>query len=312
MKIRIGHLSTFYHTAILLMAQGDSEKRLGVEVEWKLMSTGPAIMQAFAKGELDLAYIGLPPAIIGMAQGIDVICIAGGHVEGTVMAGKSQWQGYPDTSDLSVVLRQFSGKTIGVPGRGSIHDVILKDCISRSGLAREVEIRNFPWADLVLEAVVKDEVAAAIGTPALAVAIKTFAQGKVLYPASKLWPDNPSYGIVAARSFLAKEKKVVETFLRIHEEAAELIRSKPKDAARLISGFVGLVDEQFVLDTFMLSPKYCSLLTDGYIAATMKFVPVLRSLGYIDSDILVERIFDRSLISRVHPGKDHYGEGVQP
>ena len=311
MKIRIGHLSTFYHTAILLMAQGDAEKRLGVEVEWKLMGTGPAIMQAFDKGELDLAYIGLPPAIIGMTKGIDVVCIAGGHVEGTVMAGKSQWPGYPDTGDLADILRQFRGKTIGVPGKGSIHDVILKDCISRFGLAQEVEIRNFPWADLVLEAVVKNEVAAAVGTPALAVAIKTYARGKVLYPASKLWPYNPSYGIVADRSFLAEKRKVVETFLRLHEEATELIRSRPKDAARLISGFVGVVDEQFVLDTFLLSPKYCSQLSDGYITATMKFVPVLRTLGYIDSVILEERIFDRSLIARVHPGKDHYGEGIR-
>lgn len=311
MKIRIGHLSTFYHTAILLMAQGDAEKRLGVEVEWKLKGTGPAIMQAFSKGELDLAYIGLPPAIIGMAKGIDVVCIAGGHVEGTVMAGKSQWLGYPGTSELGAILRQFRGKKIGVPGKGSIHDVILKDCISRSGLAQEVEIRNYPWADLVLEAVIEDEVAAAFGTPALAVAINTYAQGKVLYPASKLWPNNPSYGIAADRSFLVKEKKVVETFLRIHEEAAELIRSKPKDAARLISGFVGVADEQFVLDTFILSPKYCSQLTDSYVAATMKFIPVLRSLGYIESDIVEERIFDRSLIDRVHPGKDHYGEGIK-
>ena len=47
MKIRIGHLSTFYHTAVLLMAQGDADARLGAETEWKLMGTGPEIMKAF-------------------------------------------------------------------------------------------------------------------------------------------------------------------------------------------------------------------------------------------------------------------------
>src|SRR5512143_3164066 len=154
MKIRIGHLSTFYHTAILLMANGDTNARLGAEIEWKLMGTGPAIMKAFGRGELDMAYIGLPPAIIGIDQGIKVTCVAGGHVEGTVMAAKARWKGFPETEDLGIILRQFRGRRIGVPGKGSIHDVILFDCIERHGLEEEPTVVNYPWADLVLEAVV--------------------------------------------------------------------------------------------------------------------------------------------------------------
>src|SRR5512133_1113616 len=96
MKLRNGHHSTFYHTAILLQAQGDADSRLGCSIEWNLMGTGPAIMQAFRKGELDLAYIGLPPAIIGMDQGMDIVCVAGGHMEGTVMAAKTAWKGFPE------------------------------------------------------------------------------------------------------------------------------------------------------------------------------------------------------------------------
>ncbi|MBA4373947.1 MAG: sulfonate ABC transporter substrate-binding protein, partial [Thermodesulfovibrio sp.] len=40
MKLRIGHLSTFYHTAILLMARQDLEQQLGIEVAWQLHGTG--------------------------------------------------------------------------------------------------------------------------------------------------------------------------------------------------------------------------------------------------------------------------------
>jgi NitT/TauT family transport system substrate-binding protein len=310
MKIRIGHLSTFYHTAILLMAQGDADARLGAEIEWKLMGTGPEIMKAFGKGEVDLAYIGLPPAIIGIDQGIKVICVAGGHEEGTVMAAKTKWTGFPETEDLGTILRQFRGRKIGVPGKGSIHDVILKDCIERYGLEREIEIVNYPWADMVTEAAVNDEIAAAVGTPALAVAIKHFANGRVLYPPSRLWPDNPSYGIVVDTGYLAKEATIVEKFLGLHEEATEFIRRRPADAARLISDYIGIVDERFVLDTILLSPKYCAQLTDGYVSSTMQFVPVLKKLGYIGSDVARDKIFSRDLINRVHPEKDHYNDGI--
>ncbi len=310
MKIRIGHLSTFYHTAIVLMAQSDTDSRFGAEIEWRLMSTGPAIMKAFGRGELDLAYIGLPPAIIGIDQGINVICVAGGHVEGTVMAGKSKWTGFPETDDLGMILSQFRGKRIGVPGRGSIHDVILYDCIERLGFARDIEIVNYPWADLVTEAVVRDEVSAAVGTPALAVAIQRFAAGKVLYPPSRLWPNNPSYGIIVDTGYLSREAARVERFLRLHEEATEFIRRHPVEAARMIAEYVGIIDERFVLDTIMLSPKYCAQLTDNYVSATMKFVTVLKKLGYIGSDIERGKIFYFDLVARIHPEKEHYDDGI--
>ncbi len=310
MKLRIGHLSTFYHTAIILMARQDIDERLRAKAEWSLFGTGPAIMQAFKKGELDLAYIGLPPAIIGMDQGIKVVCVAGGHVEGTVMAGKAQWAGYPDTRDLGAVLRQFQGRRIGVPGKGSIHDVILKDCIERHGLEQAIEIVNFPWADLVTEAVANDDVAAAFGTPALAVAIGRFAGGKVLYPASQLWPNNPSYGIVVDTGYAAGEPETVERFLGLHEEVTAFIRQRPAEAARVIADYVGIVDEEFVLATLGVSPKYCAQLTEGYIASTMRFVPVLKKMGYIKEEVARERIFSRDLIDRVHPGRDHYDDGI--
>jgi len=310
MSIRIGHLSTFYHTAVLLMAQRTADARLRAEVEWKLMGTGPAIMKAFQRGELDMAYIGLPPAIIGISQGIKVICVAGGHVEGTVIAGKPQWKAFPEAADLSSVLRQFRGRKIGVPGKGSIHDVIVKDCIEQQGLTGEIEIVNFPWADLVTEAVVNDDVAAAVGTPALAIAINRFAGGKVLYPSSKLWPNNPSYGIIADTEFLERDRRRVEQFLLLHEEATAFIRKEPAKAAQIIADFVSVVEEDFVLDTLSVSPKYCAKLTAGYIAATMKFMPVLKHLGYIQTEIREDRIFFCDLIEKIHPGPDHYNDGI--
>ena len=305
MKVRIGHLSTFYHTAILLMAQGIAEERLGASIEWKLMGTGPAIMKAFQQNELDLAYIGVPPAIIGMSKGINVICVAGGHMEGTVLTGGSQVAGFPEIDDLGVILGQFRGLSIGVPGTGSIHDVILRDCLEQHGLHKQIKVLNYPWADLVTEAMARHDVAAAVGTPALAVAISRFAGGKILYPTSRLWPNNPSYGIAVDRGFLHEERRTVERFLLLHEEATAFIRQEPLKAARVIADFISVVDEQFVLDTLAVSPRYCAGLTDDYIASSMKFVPVLRKLGYIQQDIDEDRIFSRELINKVHTGRDH-------
>lgn len=310
MKLRIGHLSTFYHTAMILMAEGTINKKLSSDVEWKLFGTGPAIVDSFRKGELDLAYIGLPPAIIGIDKGVEIKCIAGGHVEGTVFCGKNQYKGFPEIYDFKEILQQFRGLRIGVPGKGSTHDVILTEYLERFNLKKEIGVVNFKWADQVTEAIVKDEVAAAIGTPALAVAIERYANGRVIYPPSKIWPNNPSYGILADKKFLAGEKGLIESFLVLHEEATACLRNRPGDAAKMISDYVGFVDAEFVMDTLKISPKYCAQITDSYINSTMEFVEVLKKLGYISRKISFEEIFDTSLIKIIHPEKDHLGDGI--
>jgi len=310
-KIRIGHLSTFYHTSLLMMAKPELCRCVEAEIEWKLFGTGPAIVNAFMSGELDMAYIGLPPAITGIDKGAGIVCIAGGHMEGTVICAKSRYRGFPGTPDISDIMGQFSGGTIGVPGRGSIHDVILRDCLASAGLAGEISVKNFPWADMVLEAVVKEEVAAAFGTPALAVAVKRYAGGKVLYPPHLLRPNNPSYGIVADRQFLDSHGAAAEQFLMAHENATRALREEPAASAARIAGHIGFIDADFVLETIALSPKYCGQLTDDYIACTMSFVHTLKEQGFITRLVAEEEIFDCSMISRIHTEKEHYSEGIR-
>ncbi|MBI5633177.1 MAG: ABC transporter substrate-binding protein [Nitrospirae bacterium] len=311
MQLRIGHLSTFYHTAMLLMADKGLCSGIDAEIEWQLFGTGPAIVNAFEKKEIDLAYIGLPPAIIGIERGVPIICIAGGHIEGTVICSKAQYSGYPEIGKLEDILKQFKGMAIGVPGKGSIHDVILQDSLEHAGLSASVTVLNFAWADLVLEALIKDKVAAAFGTPALAVSVKHYAGGKILYPPSKLWPNNPSYGIVVDKQFLADNPKLSEQFLIAHENAAALLRNEPSQAAEIIASHVGFIEPGFVLETLKVSPKYCAQLTERYIASTMCFVSVLNDLGYVRRRLEADEIFDRTLISKVHPETDHYDKGIR-
>lgn len=306
MKLRIGHLSTFYHTAILLMADEKLQRDLGGDVEWRLFGTGPSIVDAIEKGEIDIAYVGLPPALIGIDRGVEMKCVAGGHMEGTVICGKKRYKGFPEIEDLGEILAQFRGGKIGVPGKGSIHDVILADSLFRYNLKRDIEVVNFPWADQVTEAVVHDEVSAAFGTPALAAALKYYAGGRVLYPPSMLWPNNPSYGILADCRFLRDSGDLVEGFLVRHERAALDLRNDPGKAARTISRFVGFVDEALVLDALKISPRYCAKLTPEYISSTMAFAGVMKSMGYLGRDIPAEEIFETSFIDKVHPEKDHY------
>jgi NitT/TauT family transport system substrate-binding protein len=277
--------------------------KAGIHADWKLFASGPDIVKAFANREIDIGYIGLPPAIIGIDRGVPIICVAGGHVEGTVLIARKEYRTLDELGDIKAVLAQFEGEVIGSPPRGSIHDVIINDALEKAGL--NIRVKNFAWTDFVLEALVDGEICAAVGTPSLAVASARACEAKIIVPPSGLWQNNPSYGIVI-RKELMRHPDMISGFLKIHEKASNFIRIRPADAAGMVSKLTGIVDEDFVLDAYGISPKYCAALSSGFVGSTMAFVPVLRRLKYISRDLSKDEIFERRFIDEVHKEPPHY------
>jgi len=306
-KLRIGHLSTMYHTAFILKGSDLLGKR-GVTAEWTLFPSGPDIINAMQNGRIDLAYIGLPPVIIGIERGLPLICIAGGHIEGTVMIVGARHNVLTQCNGMAEFLSQFAGSAIGCPPRGSIHDVIVNELLNEYAI-RDVEVKNYPWADLLPDAVMQGEISAAAGTPALAVAGRRYSGTRLAVPPDRLWPFNPSYGIVVMKEML-ENRELLENFLTAHEMACEMIRTEPRTCARIVSDITGIVDEEYVLETYAVSPKYCSALPPEYRASTAKFAATLNNLHYTSREISEPEIFDLSLINRVHPGPHHYSAHI--
>ncbi|MBW6517444.1 MAG: ABC transporter substrate-binding protein [ANME-2 cluster archaeon] len=305
--VRIGHLSTFYHTSFVLMGTRWLEKELGLAVEWKMFGGGPAIVDALSKCEVDIGYIGLPPVMIGIDRGVSILCVGGGHVEGTVMIGLPGSRTLDESGgNIAAVLGQFKGGNIGCPPSGSIHDVILRDLLAVHNLAGTIEVQNYSWADFIPDALADGDIVAAIGTPPLSVAAGRTCDAKVLVPPSMLWPWNPSYGIIVSRELLEGRAGLVQDFLRLHEDASNLIRNEPGKAARLVAEMVEVVDEDFIREVYKISPRYCAALPREYIESAMAFVPVLRKLGYIGQELEEDDIFATSLIETLHRGKQHY------
>lgn len=306
-KLRIGYLSTVYHTSFILQGT-DTLQALGIQAEWTLYPSGPDIVNAMREGNLDLGYIGLPPVIIGIDRGVDLRCVAGGHIEGTVVIAGEEWKALGECSGIPDFLSQFEGTAIGCPPKGSIHDVIVNDLLRRHGMDG-IRVINYPWADFIPDALLSGEISAAAGTPALAVTARRYADARIVVPADAIWPYNPSYGIVTAGETIGNAA-LLSRFLRAHEEACEFIRHDPYGAARIVSEVTEMVDPGFVMETYRISPKYCASLTGEYIASTMTFVEALAAAGYISGPIPEKRIFDTTLIDEVHRSPAHYDAGL--
>jgi len=108
------------------------------------------------------------------------------------------------------------------------------------------------------------------------------------------------------RDEFMRNEDTILAFLKLHEKACNFIREKPEEAATIVAGLTEIVDKDFVLEAYRISPKYCSALSPEYVASTMGFVKVLKNLGYINRLIGEDEIFDHRFIKKVHPEKPHY------
>ncbi len=291
------------------MGNKDFNNDFNLEIRWKLFGTGPAMVKAFQNKKLDIGYMGLPPAIIGIDKGAPIKCVAGGHIEGTIMlASKTHKTMAYLNNNLSEVFSQFKGHTIGVPSKGSIHDVILNFYLKKYSLLDDVEVIHYKQAEFIATDMQKGILEGGVGTPALAVFASTIFDSHLIIPPEVLWKDNPSYGIFFHKDIIDKEPEIVLKFLNYNKAASLMLRESPTRAAEIISTTFEILTKDYVSAVLEISPKYCIALSEGYVRSTMEFVKTLKDLGYIKKELRISDIFDFKFIQEVHPESEHYSK----
>ncbi|MFW9927979.1 MAG: ABC transporter substrate-binding protein, partial [Candidatus Thorarchaeota archaeon] len=282
-------------------------KDLNRKIEWVLFGTGPAMVNAFENGQLDAGYMGLPPAIIGINKGVPIKCVAGGHVEGTILIAKEEYKPVSEfKGDLAETLTQFEGKIIGVPSKGSIHEVILTHFLKKFGLIDDISVKDYAQPEFIAIDMKKRILDAGVGTPALAVFAQSLFPSQIIIPAKNLWPYNPSYGIFFHNNVIKNHPEIINGFLKHHKKASELLRTSQSIAADKISQSFGILTKSYVESVLRISPKYCIALTKEYINVTMQFVNKLFELGYIDQKLKLSQIFELRFVEKIHPEESHY------
>ena len=306
-ELHIGHLSTAYHTNFILMQEKELAEDLDKRISWHQFGTGPAMVKAFQRNEIDIGYMGLPPAIIAIEKGIPIKCVAGGHVEGTIMVAPSKYKRFGELDQsLANTFSQFKGKAIGVPSKGSIHDIILNFYLDKLDLKEEIKVLNYGQAEFIAYNMQRGNLGAGVGTPALAAFSYTLLDSHIVISPDSLWKDNPSYGIFFHKKLIDKQPEIVKSFLNHDKSASNMLRNSPDRAAQLITKSFPLMNKKYVKSVLEISPKYCIALSEGYISSTMKFVDALYKLHYIEKPLKEHDIFLLDFVKELHPEPHHY------
>jgi NitT/TauT family transport system substrate-binding protein len=139
-------------------AQGLFEKN-GIKLEEKIFSYGMPIVEAISAGQVDMGFVGYPPAIIGRANEFPIVIVAGAVSGGTTSLAVSQ-KLYENGIDS---VGKLKGKVIAHPGVGSVQYVMLLQELKNAGLSKDdVSLKIVPVGEMQL-ALEKGDIDAFIG-----------------------------------------------------------------------------------------------------------------------------------------------------
>jgi NitT/TauT family transport system substrate-binding protein len=234
--IRVGYLQGDLHQLSLqvAIAEGYFTSR-GLNVTLYQYPNGPTLMQHFSAGELDFAYVGVPPALQERASAI----VNPNATQLPIVIGSANLEGSAIVVDTTKIpnVAALNGSHIGTPGVGTIQDVLL-DIYSTE---HHIIINKFPSTNAQLvtqfQADLFDGYIAWEPTPSLGV---LQANGTVLLTSKDILPNHQCCVVVVSDKYFAKHPDVVTKFVEAHNAAMDFINNNPTVAKQVGVNYTGL------------------------------------------------------------------------
>ncbi|MDD6066267.1 MAG: ABC transporter substrate-binding protein [Firmicutes bacterium] len=243
-----------------------------VQIELAEFSDGSTLMEAFAAGELDIAFVGIAPVATWQNKGIELKVVAAANGGGHVVMTREE-TGIETVADLK-------GKTIAEPNISTVTDALLRDKILPSGSLTQEDITAISGmkpADMASVLEVTKEVDAIITwEPYASQAEATYDDIRVVYDAASeikaetgsdsFYPVNV---VIASQELIDNNPEALNEFLGVYKKTVDFINTD-ESANQVLAEILSLdesvienarkridysyqIDEQGIMDTLQWS-----------------------------------------------------------
>jgi len=278
-------------------------KREGLHfLSYKNYVTGMALSSALARGDIQVAYICLIPAINAYANAkVSLKVIAGTH-----------WYGYGLVVNPEKIQRikdlEKPGIRIGCVREGGPVDVLLHKTMDTFGLemsriAKGVQ-RMPPPTDLLAIRMGRLDAAFA---PEQWASMAEDCGFKMLLTAQEVWPGMQGSVLVVKEDLIRKYPGMVEALVKVTEKATAWVNQHPRQTSRILSRQLSVQGEKHLLPgkfrgimrglaipprTLLRSMSRMQYRNDVDPCMVQKTIDYMAKLGYIERGLKAEDILD--------------------
>jgi len=185
-------------------------------------TTGMQLTSALARGDIQVAYICLSPAILAYSRGVPVVIVAGTHKHGY---GLVVSPGIENISDLN-------GATIGCVREGGMVDILLNRMIREYDL-KDVRIQRMEPLKQVI-ALETGRIDAAFLPEHHATAAESNGF-KMLITSHELWDDMQGSVLIVKREFIEDDPETVRKLVHVTQKATDWVNDNPDEVAAVLA-----------------------------------------------------------------------------
>lgn len=290
-KLRFGYQPSTHQIAYMTAKDKgwwkDNLAPLGVkEIEDHVFPTGTPEMQAMLTDQLDVAYVGAAPAITAISKGLDAKIVAAVQIQGSNLVLRPEFE-YSTPEDLK-------GKTIATFPIGTIQDTLLRNWLEENGIdpEKDIDIKGMGPGDAINAITFGKVDAVFLPHPAPAI-IESEGNGRSVVASGEMNANHACCVLVVSGKLIREQPELVEQIVKTHIQATEYNREHPDEAGQT---FANWTDWEIEKVEKSLTDWDGSWIADpGMIAnSTVQYAQVQYELGYIDSPLKHEDIFDTS------------------
>ncbi len=299
-EIDLAYMPIFPDLQWFVMDEEGYLDEIGGEIDAQEFSDGPAIVQAYGSGDIDIAMFGILPAMTVIDRGIGAKVTAANIKEPMAIMADS---------DLRELWDQYGGEafeqweeehgerfTFGTFPQGSVPDMLLRywlDDVLDEDPESVVDITELDGANAVFQAIAAEEVnGASIMEPVPSRATAEDLDIQTMFVSAEIMPGQPA--AVTLMSDEIRESDIAVEFVEQHQRATNFIESNPGDTAEIINERIGMPTEQAQQ---ALDGELSNFLTDprGIENGTEIFAALGHESGQLDEQHDLDDIFDNSV-----------------
>jgi NitT/TauT family transport system substrate-binding protein len=263
--------------------------------------TGMALAAALARGDIEVAYICLVPAITAYANGgVPIRIVAGTHKFGYGLVANPE-------KIATVMDLARDGIRLGCVREGSAADIFFRKTISRYNLDEDKVLSNTqrmspPNQILAIESGKLD----AAFLPEQWATMAEELGFNMLVTSQEVWPDMPGSVLIVKNDLIKKNPEVVRRLVKVSQKATDWVNQHRGEAAEVMAQQLGGVAQDTVpsevadvaaklkitpavLLRSMNRMQYTTAIEPETVQATIDY---LAELGYIKGSFDAEDILD--------------------
>ena len=245
--LRVAYIPILPMAQLFVIEAEGWAKAAGLTLAATSFSSGPAMVQALASGRFDVAYIGIGPALVARAHGVDLRVVAANGIDQTALLGRgafaAAWAKAASPAAAFAAFRKSAGRPVKIATlpKGAVPDTVLHYWLDNVAHIPAADVQILGFGENRLQGALLTGAVDAASTlePALTLVQERDPTARVLVLGGAMFPGQPGAVLAVTGALIAQQRAVVQTLVDLHVRATALIRQHPHRAAADLAKTMG-------------------------------------------------------------------------